>query len=412
MQNTPVEKNEEEQAQIKDMQRRGSKTQEEAEHYDQLISHQEDRQDQRNEPLQREIDSYYKSRNLSPFPPPLPKSSLWLETRRPSDYMFADIRPFYIACEQGDFDVVKSWINEKKEHLRQMGMQDGLACAAHGNQIETCRYLLDEAGSNIHGHVIREACKNLSLDLFKLCLEHGYHPNQEIPSRSGHFGTALRHCLENKDITRLLLENGADPNAAPWTDGRGTMWSGRSTPPMDRTSGLPLDLAVRKNNLLVVKLLLEHGADPSFARPFYTLVRPKDGQKNQDTGMPEEWRAMVDLLLLHGANINSKTYSGGTALHAAVFKKRWDVVEYLLEHGADPRVQRPVDGKDALTTAAVAAGVSREDSEEMETYVAFLLDDKKDGESTELQSPKNALQNPLVNVMQKVKDKRVSVGRS
>lgn len=48
---------------------------------------------------------------------------------------------------------------------------------------------------------------------------------------------------------------------------------------------------------------------------------------------------IVRLLLEHGANPNMRNFDGVTALHNAVFEKQIDIVKLLLEHGADPAIQ-------------------------------------------------------------------------
>jgi uncharacterized protein len=58
----------------------------------------------------------------------------------------------------------------------------------------------------------------------------------------------------------------------------------------------------------------------------------------------------VEILLNHGANINSKTQSGCTALHKASEKGHQKVVETLLNHGADVNIQDE-SGQKALDVA-------------------------------------------------------------
>ena len=49
--------------------------------------------------------------------------------------------------------------------------------------------------------------------------------------------------------------------------------------------------------------------------------------------------AMVRLLLDHGANPNLRNFDGVTALHNAIFEKQIEIVGLLIEHGADPAIQ-------------------------------------------------------------------------
>ena len=48
---------------------------------------------------------------------------------------------------------------------------------------------------------------------------------------------------------------------------------------------------------------------------------------------------IVRLLLECGANPNTRNFDGVTALHDAVFEKQMDIVKLLLKHGADPTIQ-------------------------------------------------------------------------
>lgn len=49
--------------------------------------------------------------------------------------------------------------------------------------------------------------------------------------------------------------------------------------------------------------------------------------------------AMVRLLLEHGADPNLRNYDGVTALHNAVYENQLDIVALLLEAGADPNIK-------------------------------------------------------------------------
>ncbi|KAF7552215.1 hypothetical protein G7Z17_g4449 [Cylindrodendrum hubeiense] len=155
-----------------------------AEQYEEIAIRDEDREEARRVPLRTELESYFDHLKLPPLPPPLPRSSLWLGLRRPCESRIAEVRPFLVACEQGDLDDVKAWIKDKKDVLQKIGVQDGLACAADANQPDVARYLLDEAGASVHGAVVQAACRNRSLPLLELCVQHGYHPDQQIPANN------------------------------------------------------------------------------------------------------------------------------------------------------------------------------------------------------------------------------------
>lgn len=298
-------------------------------------------------PLREELESFFENLDLEPLPLPLPKA-LWESVRPPySPHGFGgEIEPFNTACLEGDLDTVKYWAREKRGDLRQVGLQHGLALASSKNQTDIVRYLLDEGGAYLDGAVIELACLNLCLPMFELAVEHGYHPNQQIPSPNGFRGTAIKHCLASFEITQFLLVNGADPDLGPWQDTRCQGWGARATPPMDRQSGIVLDKAVEKGYIEVTELLLRSGAHIGYSRPIHVLI-----DRNA-----QDWRPFMDLLCRYGVNVNANKAHPGSpyrALHFAVHMGMWDLAEYLIEHGADPyAVSRP-KRRDAFKEAAI-----------------------------------------------------------
>jgi len=87
----------------------------------------------------------------------------------------------------------------------------------------------------------------------------------------------------------------------------------------------------RGGHLEVVKLLLEHGADPN--------VKNRDGKTPLHNAASEGHLEVVKLLLERGADPNVKDDDGNTPLHNAAWRGHLEVVKLLLEHGADPNVQ-------------------------------------------------------------------------
>lgn len=405
--NTPLEHNEEYEAKLQQIeQRRGTLSQKELELWDDIMAMEADRRDTRCATLRREIESYFDKPN--PFPPPLQRSSFWLEHTYPHNYQIEHMRIFYLACQEGRLKDVEEWVRDRRDMLSPIALRDGLDVAAMGSQVHVARYLIEEVGVGITGAAVRYACKNQSLPLFELFLKHGYHPNQQVPSNCGHFGTALRHCLGSDDIMHLLLENGADPNAAPFMDGHGKMWGQQSTVPMDRASGLLLDIAVEKHSFAVVKLLLEHGAEVRYSRPLARLIRYR-GEYLRSLGLDDDWQPLIELLLSYGADINAVSYGGGTALSAALHRGRWEVVEFLIQSGADGRVVTPVTEEDCFALAAKGAQVEWEITNELKAYLDYLCDSDSNSIASRVPPP-GVDQNPLVKMFMKVKTKRDETG--
>ena len=115
------------------------------------------------------------------------------------------------------------------------------------------------------------------------------------------------------DMVRLLLEFNADPNT---TDHRGQS---------------PLHLIDCQTPPEIARLLLGAGADPRRRddygyTPLFTMVYPSarhGGTCNAET------------LLEHGADVNSRTLEGQTALMEAVYTRRLDMVKLLLRYDAN-----------------------------------------------------------------------------
>ena len=148
---------------------------------------------------------------------------------------------------------------------------------------------------------------------------------------------------QNKDSVRRLLNERADVNAK-WGDGTTALhwaayWDDAETAGLLLRAGAnvnaatdlgatPLSLACMNSNGAMVKKLLAAGANPNAnlstgESPLMTCSR---------TGGVESLKA----LLASGANVNARENSHDqTALMWAVAQKHPDVVQVLIEHGAD-----------------------------------------------------------------------------
>ncbi|KAG4261809.1 hypothetical protein FPRO03_11277 [Fusarium proliferatum] len=397
------QRNKEDEARLKQLRARRSQdwSRIDAQAFEDIIDRDDARKDASREALRLIIYSYFEHLNLPPLPPPLPGCSTSVQVKRVENYSYESLRPFMVACDKGLLDEVKAWTEdgERIEELQQLGLQDGLVYAARANEIEVVQYLLDERWTPLNGEVVREACDNLSLPLFELCVRHGYHPNQQIPSRDGYIGVAINHCVQDVDITRFLLEHGADPDLAPFKDGRLQDWGEKATPPMDRTSGLALDLAVEKSPMIVAQMLLEHGAHPQYSRPLHGAI--KRLHCHSIPGAQTDWRPLMEMALSHGAEINARTYSGSTALSRAVHHKNWEIVQFLIEKGADPFVKGPASKHDSFDSALKFEDQPWQRSKEVKEYLKGLMS----GSKLEIgeEALEEARKNPLVRIIEKVK---------
>jgi len=116
-----------------------------------------------------------------------------------------------------------------------------------------------------------------------------------------------------KDIVKLLLNKGANPNI------------------QDRVGNTALMFAVNKGYKDIVKLLLNKGADPNLQTEYgNTALIWATKRTNKD---------IVKLLLNKNADINIQNKLGSTALILATKKNNKDIVELLLNKNADINIQ-------------------------------------------------------------------------
>src|SRR5579862_4782601 len=118
----------------------------------------------------------------------------------------------------------------------------------------------------------------------------------------------------NVSEVRQILDGGYNPNKYP--EG----WEGENS--------LPLNDAVYGQNIEIVSLLLDHGADPNggdaWGTPFSTAI-------DNGSGMP-----LIKLLVERGMTIFDDKQKNSEALWEAVQAGRVDVATYLVGLGANP----------------------------------------------------------------------------
>lgn len=111
--------------------------------------------------------------------------------------------------------------------------------------------------------------------------------------------------------------------------------------------------AIQREDLALVKLVLDHGADPNH------IVNDCWGALH--IAVEYELFDIIQLLVAHGADVNLRNHSGSTPLHIAVDLEgdsAWQtdttptttLTEMLLQLGADPTIRNNA-GKTPLDTA-------------------------------------------------------------
>lgn len=204
-----------------------------------------------------------------------------------------------------------------------------------------------------HEKPLMLASRKRRKDLMKLLMEYGADPN--LP---GHLGMRPLHILAANfhpnaklrifELHQLLIDHGADPNT------------------QDHSGCTPLHLAVRNKSMDYINLLLKHGADCGIQNhhgetSFMTSLAPSEpwvirrhllqhdkslvNIANAKGHTPLHWAAArglmpeMDFLLKRGAIVNSTTKFNETPLHLALKMAKFDAVGFLVKARADANIK-------------------------------------------------------------------------
>jgi uncharacterized protein len=188
------------------------------------------------------------------------------------------------------------------------------------------------------------------------------------PNRAAAGFTALHEAIMRRDekVVRALLAHRADPNARlrTWTPTRRQARDFNFEPEL--VGATPFWLAARFSQPSVMRLLVEHGADPLFVHRSDKVVDGRGGQAREHryeattalmaaAGMggggaawvqPERTQReslaleAVTLAASLGIDVNATNVDGRTALDAAKALKYESVVAFLVAKGAKPGVTK------------------------------------------------------------------------
>ncbi len=173
------------------------------------------------------------------------------------------------------------------------------------------------------------AMKN-DTDSISMLLRHGAQLN--FHTRGGVSALKLACAKGNLDATQVLLAHGADPL------------------PADSEGHTALSLAQEhggNNRLALMRMLLEHGASPD-------AQVGEDGWSPLMTAIVTHDLPAAELLLEHGATVDTVGEAGSTPLMMAAGYGYTNLVQRLLERGA-AILRQDGDGNDALDHAAMGA---------------------------------------------------------
>jgi ankyrin repeat protein len=189
-------------------------------------------------------------------------------------------------------------------------------------------------------------------------------------------------------LTQVLLDRGTDPNVT-FNDGK---MPPRVTYPAIRygpipAGSTPLLAAARSQDVALMRMLLDKGADPNRATTvdhFTPLMaalsggarrRDRGGTRSESNLMPA-----IQLLIERGADVNAVNSRGMTAMHYAARTGDDPAVQLLADHGAklnarDRLGRTPTDMANGVMTALTGADGPR--NERTASLIERLLEQQK-----------------------------------
>jgi ankyrin repeat protein len=241
-----------------------------------------------------------------------------------------------------------------------------LVLAAREGQLD-CAKLLLEAHANVNQTThygwtaLLTAVQNRHYEFAAYLLDHGADPN--IANNGG--WTALYVAVDNRnieggdypvrepdmdhlDLIKLLLNHGANVNARICgVDSTPQKCKGDSTETrtvftmqwLYEDGATPFLRAAQSGDVTLMKLLLEHGADPKIPTANGDTALTVASGIGWVEGVTYEWSEAenleaVKMCLDLGLDPRAVDGDGRTALHGAAHKGRNDVVQLLVDHGA------------------------------------------------------------------------------
>ncbi|CAK4035030.1 Ankyrin repeat, partial [Lecanosticta acicola] len=162
-------------------------------------------------------------------------------------------------------------------------------------------------------------------------LEHGWPIDHTL--QGGRVPSLLCLLIDQPELVKELLQRGASPNA------------------MSTSGETPLSVAVQAGSPATIKMLLEAGADVQDGDVLHYAVE-REGDDLEVMRLLLSCNAPVNAIQFGHPNARRLRHSllRGTPLHKACLLGKYEVVDLLLTHGADPSSTRMRGSQIELTT--------------------------------------------------------------
>ena len=271
-----------------------------------------------------------------------------------------------------------------------------LLFAVRGGHLDAVRVLLD-AGADVDDTVsdgqsaLVVATANANWELAAYLLDRGADPNhagagwnalhQTVRTRRMNvgFGTPgpfAAGTLDSIDLIGKLIAHGVDVNARMMRNG---MRDGQRNR-LNRLGATAFLLAAKVTDVVAMRVLLEAGADPLMptadgTTPLMVAAGLAIWNPGEDggslPGQEDEVLEAVRICLELGNDVNASNYRGETALHGVAFRGANNVLDYLVEQGADLEART----EDGWSPLAVARGLSYSDFYKAQVHAAARLEE-------------------------------------
>jgi ankyrin repeat protein len=233
------------------------------------------------------------------------------------------LTPLVYAVRSDDLDSVKVLLAAGADVNQVTGYGwSPLLVATQNRYYKLGAYLMD------HGADVNLANKGAWTPLY-LATDNRNIESGDYPVRKGD--------MDHLDFIKLLLDKGANVNARmkDSTETR-TVFTNQW---LDENGATPFLRASQSGDIVLMKLLLAHGADPKIDTVLHVTPLQVAAGIGWVEGITYEWSTdqtveAVKLLLDLGLDPNAQADTGRVALHGAAHKGATAVVQVLVDHGA------------------------------------------------------------------------------